>query len=309
VSTPQGDEHPLAEALALGATVVIGAMLAVQTRINGQLGKDTGAIVAAVISFAVGLAVLALSVGASGPARRGVARLRRAPVRKWWFLGGVAGAAVVGSSAAAAPEVGVSLVTVLVVAGMTAGGLAVDALGLGPSGRVPANPIRIVGTVLAIVAVSIGAIGQHGSFRPGLLVLVGLSGVAGAGQQAANGQLRAAAGNARVAAFINFTVGLLSLVLLAVIVGLAGHLPAIHWPTQVWLYVGGLLGVVFIAVSAALVARLGVLRLTLGTVSGQVVGALVIDAIAPTSGLKLTVATVVGALLTLVAVAITVRGR
>jgi transporter family-2 protein len=309
VSTPQGDEHPLTEAFVLGLTVVIGAMLAAQTRINGQLGKHTGAIVAAVVSFAVGLTVLAIAVAASSHARHGFARLRRAPVRKWWYLGGVAGAAVVGSSAAAAPEVGVSLVTVLVVAGMTAGGLVVDAAGLGPSGRVPANPTRIFGTLLAIAAVSVGAIGQHGSFRPGLLALVGLSGVAGAGQQAANGQLRAAAGDVRVAAFINFAVGLLSLVLLAVIVGLAGHLPAIHWPTQAWLYVGGLLGVVFIGVSAGLVARLGVLRLTLGTVSGQVIGALVIDAIAPTSGLKLTVATVVGALLTLVAVAITVRGR
>jgi hypothetical protein len=40
-----------------------------------------------------------------------------------------------------------------------------------------------------------------------------------------------------------------------------------------------------------------------------VIGALVIDAIAPTSGITLTVATVVGALLTLVAVGITVRAR
>ena len=93
------------------------------------------------------------------------------------------------------------------------------------------------------------------------------------------------------------------------IVGLTGHLPSIHWPGNPGLYVGGLLGVVFVAVSAGLVARLGVLRLTLGTVSGQVIGALVIDAIAPAPGLKLTAATVLGALLTLVAVAITVRGR
>jgi transporter family-2 protein len=309
VSAPHADEHSLTEAFALGATVAIGAMLAAQTRINGALGKHTGAIVAAVVSFAVGLALLTVSVAVSSRARAGFARLRRTPVRRWWYFGGVAGAAVVASSAAAAPEVGVSLVTVLVVAGMTAGGLAVDAAGLGPSGRVPANRMRVAGTLLAIVAVSIGAIGQHGTFRPGLLALVGVAGVAGAGQQAANGQLRAASGDARVAAFINFAVGLLALLLLAVVVGLTGHLPAIHWPGDPWLYVGGLLGVVFIGVSAALVARLGVLRLTLGTVSGQVVGALVIDAIAPSPGLTLTAATVVGAALTLVAVAVTVRGR
>jgi transporter family-2 protein len=203
----------------------------------------------------------------------------------------------------------VSLVTVLIVAGATAGGLGVDAAGLGPSGRVPANQVRIFGTTLAIVAVSIGAIGQHGSFRPALLGLVGLAGVASAGQQAANGQLRAATGDARVAALVNFAVGLLVLLVLSGILAISGHLPTIRWPSQPVLYVGGLLGVVFIAVSAGLVARLGVLRLTLGVVSGQVIGALVIDALAPTAGFKLTPATVVGALLTLVAVAITVRGR
>jgi bacterial/archaeal transporter family-2 protein len=308
VSAPH-DDSPVSDVLPLGATVVVGAALALQSRLNGDLGEHTGAIVAAVVSFAVGLVVLGGIVVTSPRARAGWRRLRRARVPTWWYAGGVAGAALIGSSAAAVPEVGVSLVTVLLVAGTTVGGLLVDALGLGPTGRVPANVVRVAGTMLAIAAVGVTAIGQHGTFRPALLALVGLSGVAASAQQAANGQLRAAAGDARVAAFINFTVGLLSLLALAGILALLGHLPTIHWSAQPAHYVGGLLGAAFILISAALVARLGVLRLTLGTVSGQVVGALVIDAIAPTPGLTLTVATVLGALLTLVAVAVTVRSR
>jgi transporter family-2 protein len=284
-------------------------MLALQSKVNGDLGKHTGAIMAAVLSFAVGLVLLAITVVTSPQARAGWRRVRQARVPRWWYFGGVAGAALVGSSAAAVPEVGVSLVTVLLVAGATAGGLLVDALGLGPTGRVRATANRVVGTGLAIAAVAIGAIGQHGTFRPALLALVGGAGVASAAQQAANGQLRAAAGDARVAALINFMVGLAALLALAGVLAVTGQLPSIHWSGRPELYIGGLLGAAFILVAAALVARLGVLRLTLGTVSGQVIGALVIDAVAPIPGLQLTAATVVGALLTLVAVAVTVRGR
>jgi transporter family-2 protein len=264
---------------------------------------------AAVISFAVGTATLVVLVASSARARAGAHRLRRTRAPLWWYLGGVAGATVVGSSAGAVPEVGVSLVTVLLVAGATAGGLLVDALGLGPGGRVGATGLRVTGTVLAIVAVCIGAIGQHASFRPALLALVGVAGVASAGQQAANGQLRLASADARVAALVSFVVGVLALLALAGVLSLAGHLPRVRWPSDPVLYIGGFLGVIYIVVAAALVARLGVLMLTLGTVSGQVVGAVLIDAVAPTSGLRLTAATIVGAALTLLAVGVTVRGR
>lgn len=300
-------EHALTETAALAATVAIGAMLAAQSRINGDLGKHTGAVMAAIISFGIGTVLLAATVVRSSQAAAGLHRLRSTRVPTWWFLGGIAGAAIVSSSAAAVPEVGVSLVTVLIVAGATAGGLAVDAAGLGPSGRVHATALRFVGTCIAIAAVSIGAVGQHGSFRPALLALVGVAGVLSAAQQAANGQLRNVARDARIAALVNFVVGSVALVALAGLLAATGHLPAIHWSTRPWLYLGGLLGAVYILVAAALVARLGVLRLTLGTVSGQVIGALVIDAVAPTPGVKLTATTIAGALLTLVAVAVTAR--
>jgi transporter family-2 protein len=308
-SAAHDTQRHLSDVAALAATVVIGAMLSAQARINGELGKHTGSVMAAAVSFGVGFVALAIAVTASRQARVGLRRLGRVRIKKWWLLGGVFGAAVVASSAAAVPEVGVSLVTVLIVAGTTTGGLAVDAVGAGPAGRVAVSPVRLAGVALAVVAVCIGAIGQHGTFRPALLALVGAAGVASAWQQAANGQLRASAEDARVAALVNFVVGLLALGLLTAVLAITGHFPTIHWSHQPGLYIGGLLGVVYIAVAAALVGRLGVLRLTLGAVSGQVVGALLIDVIAPTPGLRLTVATVVGALLTLVAVGITVRSR
>ena len=86
-----------------------------------------------------------------------------------------------------------------------------------------------------------------------------------------------------------------------------GHLPGLRWSGNPVLYIGGFLGVVYIVIAAALVQRLGVLRLTLGTVSGQVIGALLIDLVSPAPGVRLAATTVIGALLTLVAVAVTAR--
>ena len=51
-----------------------------------------------------------------------------------------------------------------------------------------------------------------------------------------------------------------------------------------WLYTGGLLGLGFITVSAAIIHKLGGLRFALGSVAGQLIGALVLDVVAPTAG-------------------------
>ncbi|HWV49545.1 MAG TPA: DMT family transporter, partial [Microbacterium sp.] len=52
-------------------------------------------------------------------------------------------------------------------------------------------------------------------------------------------------------------------------------------PAEPWMYLGGLLGVVYIFLGARLVAQTGVLLLGLGSVLGQLVTAVVIDAIWP----------------------------
>ena len=102
---------------------------------------------------------------------------------------------------------------------------------------------------------------------------------------------------------MNFVVGTLALVLaFAVSVAVDGW-PSGTFPTNPWLYTGGLIGMVFIAMQAAVVHRIGVLLLGLGMIAGQVVGALVLDVVAPDAAAP-GLATYVGAALTLVAVAI-----
>jgi transporter family-2 protein len=75
-------------------------------------------------------------------------------------------------------------------------------------------------------------------------------------------------------------------------------------PTEPWLYLGGPIGVMFIAAAAVVVRVTGVLVLGLASIAGQVVGAVVIDLVLPTEGARPGVATLVGVALTLVAVGI-----
>jgi transporter family-2 protein len=291
--------HP-APPLAL-VVVVAGALLALQARINGQLGQRLhSAIDAALVSFSVGTALLVVVVAVAH--RDGLRRLRAGRVRWWWWLGGLAGAAVVASTAEGVPQVGVALVSVCIVAGTAVGALSVDAAGLGPGGRQRVTSLRFVGALLAVAAVALGALGDHsGSVRPALFIALFAAGAASGLQQAANGQVRRVAASTAVASVVSFAGGTVALVAVA---ALRGDLAGRTLPHPGWLYAGGALGAVYIAVAASAVERLGVLRVSLATVAGQLAGAVVLDVVWPAPGTHLHLTTILGAVLTLGAVGV-----
>ncbi len=176
---------------ALAAAVLAGALIAVQQRWNGELRTALGdALLAALVSFGSGLLVVALVVAAAPRARAALPALRGVP---WWSCaGGACGAALVAVSAAAAPVLGVALLSVGLVAGQTTGGIAVDRAGLGPSGRHAADLPRVAGAALCLVAVAISASGQGArDADPLLLALVLAAGFLISLQQALNGRVRA----------------------------------------------------------------------------------------------------------------------
>jgi transporter family-2 protein len=270
-------------------------MVGVQGRINGELATRTGsALETASASFVIGLVILAVVMPWRGAAVR---RLRQATVRWWWWLGGLGGAFLVATSAHGVPEIGVALVSVCLVAGTTAGALLTDQFGLGPSGRHPASFWRFTGVAVVIAAVGIGAVGARGaSLKPLLFFLLFVAGATSAVQQAANGQLRVLSDDVVVASFVSFLGGSLALVIATFA---KGEFVASSFPGAAWLYLGGPLGVIYILAGAATVRALGVLRFVLGVVSGQLLAAVVIDAVWPAPGITLRAATVVGAVVTL----------
>lgn len=301
--------------VALVIAIVSGAFIAVQARINGELGARLGdGFTAAAISFGGGLVILSIGMLISRPGRRGIATVaasvRRREMPWWTVLGGCAGAFLVLSQGLTAAALGVALFTVAVVAGQTASGLALDRIGFGPGGVVGFSVQRVLGAAVALLAVLIAVSGELGGGVPlGLLVLPLLAGVGIAWQQAVNGRVKVRAQSTLAATFINFVVGTVVLVVAALVHALvvAGPGPL---PGEWWLYLGGPIGCVFIAVAAFLVQHTGVLILGLGTVAGQTLSALALDLLLPADGGGVHVATVVGTLMAFAAVAIaSMRGR
>nr|WP_091047436.1 DMT family transporter [Micromonospora marina] len=298
----------------VGLATASGVMVAVQSRINGELGvRLADGIAAAVVSFGVGLLILLVLVPATPGGRRGLAALRGAlrtgTLRPWQCLGGVCGAFLVATQGLTIGALGVAVFTVAVVAGQSGSSLLVDRAGIGPTGRQPVTPNRLIGAVLTVLAVLLAVGDRLGD--PDALALALLPLAAGVGiawQQAVNGRVRAASGSAMTATLVNFTVGTAALlVTFAVDLAVRGR-PAGAFPDEPWLYLGGPLGIVFIALAAALVRFTGVLLLGLATIAGQIVGAVLLDLVLPTAASHPGLDTLLGAALTMVAVLVAAFG-
>ncbi|WP_246025402.1 DMT family transporter [Saccharopolyspora antimicrobica] len=296
-------------ALGMVGAAAVGLLLAVQARINGALGArmDDG-IAAGLISFACGFTVLFAASLLIPRARRGFRNLAAAlrepgGLRPWQCLGGVCGGYLVFTQGMAATALGVAMFTVAVVAGQVSSGLVVDRLGLGPAGPQRVTPARLVGAVLAVVAVLISVSAQLGGAQASWLVLLpALAGVGLGWQAAVNGRMKQAADSAVFASMVNFGVGMTALALAFAVEVLVRGLPEL--PADGWLYTGGFLGIFVIGGSVALVRYTGVLLLGLGMIAGQLVGALLLDVFAPATRDGIATSTVVGVLLTLVAVGV-----
>ncbi|WP_067800219.1 DMT family transporter [Nocardia beijingensis] len=300
----------------------IGAGVAVQGRINGALGaRLADGVAAAAISFGVGLIVLVVAFAVSGRLRDGARRVRRAVsegvLRPWQLLGGLCGAFFVACQGLTVAAIGVTAFTVATVAGQLLSSLAVDRLGLGPSGRTPVTAVRLAGAALGVVAVLIAGFGHtradgalsvpealRGTPTVLLIALPALAGIGLAWQQAVNGKV-GAVGGALSAALVNFGVGLAALLVIEALVIVSSGGPA-DFPAEPWLYLGGFIGVAFIALAALTVRWIGVLLLGLTSVAGQLLASLILDMLTPTSA-GLSVTAIIGCALTLVAVAVAAR--
>ncbi|QSB15283.1 DMT family transporter [Natronosporangium hydrolyticum] len=304
---------PRRRALGVALAAASGLAMALQARINGELAVQIGdGVAAATISFAVGLVVLAAIVFGSPYGRRGLRAVReqlRAGTLRWWHcLGGLAGGFVVATQGLTVASLGVAVFTVTLVAGQSTSSLLVDRTTLPPSGPQAVTRTRVIGAGLCVLAVVVSVADRLGSPQTlGLALLPLAAGFGIAWQQAVNGRVRAAGGSTWPATFINFLTGLLGLLLGFGIGVLVRGWPGGDLPSEPWLYAGGLLGIAVIAVGAAVVRFTGVLLLGLAAISGQVLGALLLDLLVP-ADTPPAVNTYAGALLALTAVGIATLG-
>ena len=295
--------------LATGAALVCGAGVATQSRINAQLGRelDDGT-AAAFLSFSTGLLVVAVLALCLPRPRRGLGRLLRSwrsGAIPWWYgLGGLSGAVFVLAQGVAAGILGVALFTVATVAGQTLSGVVVDRRGIGAMRPKPITPLRLIGGAVVLLAAVVALLPQvRLDVAWWVAALPLIAGLGQGFQQAVNGQLREASGSVLSATLVNFAVGTAALGVLFVI-SLVTNGPPGAPPGNPVLYVGGAIGVVFIAGYAGVVRYIGVLMLGLCAIAGQLVGSLLFDLLAPVADRPVQPTTVIGAAGALLAVAL-----
>ena len=280
---------PPSRPFTIAAALAVGVLVALQSRINSELSTYVGAgVLGASISFGTGLVLIAVIVASRASYRRaafsipGLVRTHR--LRFWQLLGGFGGAWLVTTQGIVVAVVGVTTFTVGVVAGQVTGSLLVDRYGLSPAGRLLVTPNRAVAAAVAFVAVVFSGM-QGGAFGLSLVVLLALS--AGFGisvQQGINAQVAVATRQPLVATLVNFIVGCVGLFTVSAIALATGAVVFQGWPSQWWLYLGGPIGVTFIALAAWAVRGVGVLVFGLLSIAGQLLGSVVLDLLAPAHG-------------------------
>jgi transporter family-2 protein len=133
--------------LAVLLTACAGGLVALQAPINAGLGKATGGLPAALVSFSVGSLALAGIVILSGKA----AGLGSTFDVSWYYLvGGLLGAAYVTTALLAVSAIGAGGVAAATVTGQLTAAVVIDRLGLFGLDQVAITPARIAGVGLLL---------------------------------------------------------------------------------------------------------------------------------------------------------------
>ena len=135
------------------------------------------------------------------------------------------------------------------------------------------------------------------------VVLAGVAGAIVGVQRAMNGLINEHSKQSFTTSLLNFIMGssVLGIALLvAVAIGKVEFVPLPSGPW--WIYMGGTIGVIYIAFTSTIVQHLGVLTFTLFSTGGQLVGALLIDIYSPTKGVSVSAYLVSGIVMTFLGV-------
>jgi bacterial/archaeal transporter family-2 protein len=133
--------------LAVLLTALVGGLIALQPPINAGLGRATGNLPAALVSFAVGTLLLALIVALTGKA----AGLSSTFDVRWYYLiGGMLGAAYVTVALIAVSSIGAGGVAAATITGQLATAVIIDRLGILGLEETALSATRIAGVVLLL---------------------------------------------------------------------------------------------------------------------------------------------------------------
>jgi transporter family-2 protein len=126
-------------------TAGVGALIAMQPAVNSGLGRETGSLAAALISFCVGTLLLAAVVVLAGEAGGLRATFDAGPV---YLLGGLLGAAYVTCALITVREIGAGGVAAATIAGQLSFSMVLDRLGVLGLEQHPITLSRVAGVIL-----------------------------------------------------------------------------------------------------------------------------------------------------------------
>lgn len=129
-------------------TAVAGGLIALQAPINAGLGRATGSLPAALVSFVVGTIALTAIVVISGKA----GGLSSTFDVSWYYLlGGLLGAVYVANALIAVSAIGAGGVAAATITGQLTASVAIDRFGWFGLDEVPLTPERLLGVALLLV--------------------------------------------------------------------------------------------------------------------------------------------------------------
>jgi transporter family-2 protein len=285
---------------------ISGVMIALQARANGELSHRLGNDVeAALVSFGSGLIIISTIALFSPTIKEGARNLRGAVARKelpqWTLFAGALGGSFVAVQTHIVPLIGVAIYSVASIAGQTAASLIVDRIGFTGGGKKHITPRRIGAAFFTVFAVLISVLDRIDAKDLSLFAVL-LGCVAGAivgVQRAMNGQINEYSHQSFTTSFLNFIMGTTFLVIFLATLAIFSSEKIVPLPPgPLWIYTGGVIGVVYIAFTSTIVQHLGVLTFTLFSVGGQLLGSLLIDLYSPTHGVHVSIYLVTGIAMT-----------
>lgn len=277
--------------MALVIALVAGTLLTIQVGFNTTFGKQVGSpLASSLVSFGGGMLVLSL-VNALGLLGR--ADWRGLKGMPWWAYGsGIVGAYYVTSSIIVAPEVGLAAMSATVVAGQLLGSLVVDKLGALGFEKKAVGFWQWLGVALLPVATALilgladggSSLKSNGNYW--LLLLSLSAGLMLSLSVGFNTTVNRYLKNAGAAALINFTGGIIVLVLFSLIAfstGLATldttHLGENLAATPWWGWLGGVVGAIYVVGITLAAPSIGAALTNILIVAGQLVMSLFADTV------------------------------
>ena len=128
--------------------LIAGMVMAIQSQINGGLGKKIGIIESAFLNFALGTLVLLLILLFAGNGQ--ISAMTTVP--KWQLIGGLLGTFFVIVQVLVVPKIGVSTTLLAVIVGQIILSVVIDHFGLFGAERRPVDMTKIAAVGLMFIA-------------------------------------------------------------------------------------------------------------------------------------------------------------